>query len=306
MPPAALTDLFDPQFLERLESLQIACRRAGWGTRTGGRYTVNRRGSSVEFAEYNEYTWGDDFRTIDWNLYGRLEKLFVKTYKDDIELQLQVLLDATGSMAHPSQDGKFDYARRLANTLTYIGLANRNIVRAGVIGGSAARTMRVSPWMQHRHGIFALAKLLAASPQGQPSLSRWVESYIAAFKPRGGVLVLISDWMVAPQEWARALQLLQARHLELRVIQVLGELESQPGRWWKSGLVVDSETRQQRSLAAEGWDLQRYVEALQRHNERLELFCRRAGITFVRTTTATPVETFVLRDLPRLRLITGK
>ena len=91
----------------------------------GGRFTINRRGSSVEFADYAHYTPGDDIRTIDWNLYARLERLFVKVFKEEIELSGEIVIDATASMGLPTEE-KFSRATRL-------GLCLATSASAGVI-----------------------------------------------------------------------------------------------------------------------------------------------------------------------------
>src|SRR3989338_11375022 len=97
----AVIPALDPRLLSRLEPLRLAARRIQWGTRLGGRFPIHRRGSSVEFADYAQYTPGDDIRSIDWNLYARLDRLFVKLYKEEIELSVEVVIDATASMGLP-------------------------------------------------------------------------------------------------------------------------------------------------------------------------------------------------------------
>ncbi|MBI3312201.1 MAG: DUF58 domain-containing protein, partial [Candidatus Omnitrophica bacterium] len=92
----------DPSFLARLEALELSVRWVQWGSHLGGRFTISRRGSSVEFADYAAYTPGDDIRAIDWNLYARSDRLFVKTYQEEVELAVEVIVDATASMALPT------------------------------------------------------------------------------------------------------------------------------------------------------------------------------------------------------------
>src|SRR3989338_327661 len=112
-----------PQFISRLEALQLSVRWVRAGNRLGGRFAINRRGSSVEFADYAAYSPGDDIRAIDWNLYARLDRLYIKTYKEEITLSVEVLVDATASMGLPSPD-KFTRAKQLAVSLAYIALAD--------------------------------------------------------------------------------------------------------------------------------------------------------------------------------------
>ncbi|MBI4354068.1 MAG: DUF58 domain-containing protein, partial [Candidatus Omnitrophica bacterium] len=93
MPPRVSP--LDPALRLRLDALRLAARRIQWGSRLGGRFAINRRGSSVEFADYAQYTPGDDIRTIDWNLYARLDRLFVKLFKEEIELSVEIVVDAS-------------------------------------------------------------------------------------------------------------------------------------------------------------------------------------------------------------------
>jgi uncharacterized protein (DUF58 family) len=95
------TTVLDPNFLARLEALRLSIRQVRWGSRLGGRFLINRRGSSIEFADYVAYAPGDDIRSIDWKLYARLDRLFVKTYKEEIELAAELLIDATASIRAP-------------------------------------------------------------------------------------------------------------------------------------------------------------------------------------------------------------
>ena len=91
-----------PTYISRLEALQLSVKWVRSGTKLGGRFPINRRGSSVEFADYAAYYAGDDIRAIDWNLYARLERLFIKTYHEQIELSVEIIIDATGSMGLPA------------------------------------------------------------------------------------------------------------------------------------------------------------------------------------------------------------
>ena len=118
-----------PRLLARLDALSLTVRAVRAGAHLGGRYVVNRRGSSVEFAEHAPYYAGDDIRAIDWNLYARLNKLFIKTYREEIELSVEMIIDATRSMALPSS-AKFARACQVAICLGYVALGGRHRVRA--------------------------------------------------------------------------------------------------------------------------------------------------------------------------------
>src|SRR5205814_7342232 len=109
-----------PQLLRRLEQLQLLAQRRAKSSAKGERRS-KARGQSVEFADYRNYTPGDDFRYLDWNLYGRLERLFLKLYEEERELPVRIFLDASESMTFGSPR-KFDFARQIAAAIGYVAL----------------------------------------------------------------------------------------------------------------------------------------------------------------------------------------
>src|SRR5438876_10506385 len=117
MPDSLLT----PELLRRLEQFQLlAARRAKSSTK--GERRSRARGQSVEFADYRNYVHGDDFRYLDWNLYGRLERLFLKLYEEERELPVRIFLDASESMSF-GEPRKFDFARQVAAAIGYVALS---------------------------------------------------------------------------------------------------------------------------------------------------------------------------------------
>src|SRR5215471_8811874 len=118
--------LLEPDFLHRLEQLELASRKIFVGKMKGERLS-RRKGQSVEFADYRNYVVGDDLRFLDWNIYGRLERLFVKLFFEEEDLHVNVLLDMSKSMDF-GEPAKSLYARRVAAAIAYIGLANYNRV----------------------------------------------------------------------------------------------------------------------------------------------------------------------------------
>src|SRR5882762_6398938 len=115
-----MANLLTPDLLRRLEQLQLLARRRAKSSAKGERRS-RARGQSVEFADYRNYTAGDDFRYLDWNLYGRLERLFLKLYEEERELPLRVFLDASESMTFGTPV-KFDFARQVAAAIGYVAL----------------------------------------------------------------------------------------------------------------------------------------------------------------------------------------
>lgn len=281
-----------PDYVSRLEVLELSIKWVRSGHRLGGRFPVNRRGSSIEFADYTAYHPGDDIRAIDWNLYARLERLFVKTYKEDVALSVELLVDATASMGLPTME-KFRRAGQLAVSLGYIAVADQHHVRISWVkpGGIA-----VSPWFSHRSDLFRMAEAVeSATLGGQAPLAEWVQGAASALRMHGGQAILLTDGMVRPAEFFRALHLLMVRNLDLRIIQILTPQELHPARLFRGATLVDAETGRTHQLAYAPAELDR---AVAEHNELLARFCKRHGIPFVQHRLDEPLDPFVTKTLP--------
>ena len=282
----------DAAFLARLEALRLSVRVVRWGSRLGGRFLINRRGSSIEFADYVAYAPGDDIRSIDWNLYARLDRLFVKTYKEEIELAVELIVDATTSMGLPTIE-KCERASQLALCLAYVGFAGRHHVRLSWVRPGAPQA---SPWFFHRADLTRLSEHIErVSPKGAVKMTEWMQQAVAALRMRGGQAIVLSDWMYHPADCFEALHVLMRKHLEVKVIQVLTPQELEPARLFGSGVLVDSETGSTHELAYSPSEL---AQAVVQHNEQLARFCKRNGIPFAQSRLDEPLETFVLKTLP--------
>ncbi|MGC1400688.1 MAG: DUF58 domain-containing protein, partial [Candidatus Binatus sp.] len=160
-----LPDEFTPGFLARLEKLRIRTRQryAGLGR---GMHLSPKRGSSLEFNDYRHYSPGDDFRYIDWGLYGRSDKLYIKLFQEEEDLLTYIFVDASASMGFPAGDRKFESAMLTALALAYVALASGDRVMLRVLGGKGAK---VDPsFVNGRHRIVELARRLAdLKPGGQ-------------------------------------------------------------------------------------------------------------------------------------------
>src|SRR3954467_8005528 len=143
-----MANLLTPDLLRRLEQLQLLARRRAKSSSKGERRS-KARGQSVEFADYRNYVAGDDFRYLDWNLYGRLERLFLKLYEEERELPVRIFLDASESMAFGTPK-KFDFARQVGAAIGYVALCGFDRVTvfafpdnpADVVSRGALRAVR--------------------------------------------------------------------------------------------------------------------------------------------------------------------
>src|SRR6187401_788000 len=137
LPTEVDTTVFDEAFLRQLERLLLLMRSPVRGGLKGGRRSV-KRGQSVEFADYRDYSLGDDLRQLDWNVYARLEKLFVKLFVEEEDVTITLLVDASASMASGTPS-KLLFAKRAAAALGYIGLSSEDRVALSVIAGRQSR-----------------------------------------------------------------------------------------------------------------------------------------------------------------------
>ena len=282
----------DPSLLRRLDALQLAIRRMRWGSVLGGRYAIARRGSSIEFADYAAYTPGDDIRSIDWNLYARLDRLYVKTYQEEVELSVEIIVDATASMALPTPK-KFERALQLACCLAYVALVGRHRLRMSWIAPGAPRA---TPWCTRRAHVNRLTEWAGrVAPQGTVPMAEWMRNAVAGLRIHGGQAILVTDGLIAPAELFKALHGLMMQRVELKMLQVLTPQELHPARMFRGGVLVDSESGQTHELAYGAEELERAVLA---HNEQLSRFCTRQGIVFAQHQLDESLEEAVLKTLP--------
>ncbi|MBI3009573.1 MAG: DUF58 domain-containing protein [Candidatus Omnitrophica bacterium] len=281
-----------PELIRHLEVLQLSVRWVRSGHTLGGRFPINRRGSSVEFADYTPYCAGDDFRAIDWNLYARLDRLYIKTYKEEIALSVELLIDATASMGVPDLE-KFKRCRQIAICLAYVALAEGHRARLSWI--QAGRILS-SPWFSQRRDLSQMVMMSGTvHPQDKLFLPEWLRRAAIALRIRGGQAILLTDGLIRPAEFFEALHVLMIRNMEIKVIQVLSPQELHPARFFRSTTVVDAETGLRHQLAYSPQELE---QAMASHNEHLARFCKRNGILFVQHRLDESLESLMTRTLP--------
>lgn len=288
-------ELLSADFLVQLERLSLLSRRSFRG-RVKGERRSPRKGISVEFSDYRQYGVGDDLRYVDWNVYARLDRLYLKLFVDEEDLCLHLLLDASASMGF-GVPSKLEHASKLAGALGFVGLVGLERVGVGVVrermaeGFSPARgRSQVLPLMDF------VGRLRAG---GATSLNDGLAAY-ALRSREAGLAVLISDLM-DPTGYERGLKALLERRFDVHVIHVLAPEEMNPGFGGDLRL-LDAETDELRDLTLDGEALRAYQTRLRDFLDRAEQFCRGNEITYHRVVTDTPVEEFMLRQLKGLLL----
>src|SRR5437763_1696483 len=222
MPDTATPPLLDPEFLARLEQLELVSRKIFLGRMKGERRS-KRKGQSVEFADYRNYVVGDDLRFLDWNLYARLDRLFLRLFMEEEDLHFYLLIDASLSMDFGTPT-KLHYAKQVAAALGFIGLVNLDRVMVEVIGGTAPPPL---PALRGRKSLWRLLDFLQnVQPAGGGDLTRALRNFSIRSSGKG-VVVLLSDFM-DKNGYEEALRYLVARQMDVYVIQVLSQEEVDP------------------------------------------------------------------------------
>ncbi len=247
--------VFDEAFLRQLERLLLLMRSPVRGGLKGGRRSV-KRGQSVEFADYREYTLGDDLRQLDWNVYARLERLFVKLFVEEEDVTVTLLVDASASMA-AGRPGKLLFAKRAAAALGYIGLASEDRVSVTALAGRVARRRAA---MRGSGRVFRLlADLSAIEPAEGPTDLLAAARNAAAQLHGRGVVILLSDLLDASAD--RVIRELAATGSELIVVHVLSPDELDP--------VLEGDLRLVDSETGEGLDVTIDLATLDAYKARL-------------------------------------
>ncbi|KPV52132.1 hypothetical protein SE17_17290 [Kouleothrix aurantiaca] len=283
--------LFDPTFLRKLDRLALLTRRAMAGDMQGERRSP-RRGSSVEFADFRPYARGDDIRQIDWNLYARMERFFLKLMVAEEELTIHLLLDNTASMDW-GEPNKLLYARRVAAAFGYIALSSLDRVTVTALAAGKGQQL---PSVRGKRGALPLFDFIQKLPGGAGgNLQATAKRYVQTAR-NVGPLLLCSDLM--DPEWKEALRTLTARPFEITVVHTLAPQELRPDIDGDFRL-LDAEGGPALEITADLEVLRQYDEHLREWRAEIESFCSGRGINYIFADTAVPVEDFVLGNLRR-------
>jgi len=286
--------LLDPPLLRRLEALALQVRRAVSG-RMGGERRSNARGRSVEFADFRNYTPGDDFRLIDWNAYARLDRYMLRLFVAEQELPLSIFVDLSGSMDWGNPN-KAATAKRLAGAIAYVALAALDRVRLTVF--AVGPTSGGAPY-RGRRAVAELFSRLQSFPVG--GATDYARLVWPIGKQRPGMTVLISDGLGETSIDTAIAALGRARQ-EGAILQLLAPQEIAPD-WTGDARLRDSETGVEREFTSTPLTKGAYLEALAHRGQEIERSAHRHGLRYAQLSTDQPIEDMVLRSLRRLGLL---
>jgi uncharacterized protein (DUF58 family) len=275
----------DPKILAGIANLELTAKTVVDGF-IAGLHRSPDFGFSQEFAEYRQYTPGDDLRYVDWNVYARAERLYLKRYRGETNTRLMVLLDRSGSMGFAAEGvRKIDYARYLAASLCYLAHHQRDAV--GVITFDDDVRDSVRPSSRQGHWMKVLYTIDRAEPGSRTDFAKPFLHFQQVLQRRGIVLV-ISDFYAPAQLVASTIEPLRHRGNDVVLFHILDPMEVHP-RLTEPKILIDMETEQEIEVSPEyaaGTARQRMAAHLEDLRER----CRTAGLGYHLLETDRPLD----------------
>lgn len=277
--------LLTPEMLSKLERLELVSRKIFRGRMKGERRS-KRKGQSVEFADFRNYVAGDDLRFIDWNLFARMDRLYLKLFLEEEDLHVYMLVDDSLSMEF-GDPSKFFVAKQIAASLAYIGLCRGD--RVSVSTFSTSGSPLVMRGRSSTHRLLGYMENVGCNPKPNT-----MEESIKRFclKNTGkGIVVLVSDLM-SKTGYETALRMLVAREMDIFLVHMLSPEELSPSLDGDLKL-IDCEDSDAREISVSRALLQRYQQTLSAFIEQARGFCNRRSITYVSARSDQPAEILV-------------
>ncbi|APZ96326.1 DUF58 domain-containing protein [Fuerstiella marisgermanici] len=290
--PKQLTSLFDNKTLHRIERMRLNPMRR-LTNRSRGEHLAGKGGRSTDFADYRDYASGDDLRYVDWNIFARLHRPYIKQFLHEEELHVVIMVDASSSMLF---DDKLLKARQLAAAFGIMGLLN--VERVSVY---AVHQQEGQPWMlPPGAGRTRIRKLLQFLDNieggGNVPVERAIETMLRFHRGRG-IAILLSDFLTFA-DLTRSMNMLFSSGLEIWGLQILGDSEMNPNLEGDLRF-VDSETGETLDITNAGELLSLYHEHRAWHEETLHQQCRRRNGRFATISSATPLNSVLFDTLSR-------
>src|SRR5262245_409336 len=294
--PVTDSTLLPPDLMAQLERLELVTRKVFRGRMKGERRS-KRKGQSVEFADFRSYVPGDDLRSLDWNLYARLDKLIIKLFLEEEDLHFFTLIDASLSMEFGNPT-KLSYAKQLAAALGFVGMIRTDRVRIETLGQSVHNR---GPVLRGRRSVWRMIDYLDSIEAGETtSLADGVRNFCVRNSGKG-IVVLISDLM-DKNGYESALRYLMSQQMDVYVIHVLSQEELDPDV--KGDLkLVDCEDQDIAEITVSAPLLARYKTTLNAFVSGAQEFCNRRGMNYLLANNQTPVKDLIGNYLRRRGLV---
>jgi uncharacterized protein (DUF58 family) len=293
---AARHDLLSPEFLRKLDALDLLARKLVAGS-VGGARRARAHGSSLEFSDYRTYVPGDDYRRIDWSVYARLERLFLRLFHAEESLTVSLFLDCSSSMNFGTP-AKFRLAQQIAAALVYVSLGSTD--RVAVAAGHD-RVEAYLPPVSGRSSVWrAWDFLTRLHPGGATDLNRGLEQLAQRLTGRG-VVVVLSD-LFARDGYQACHNRILASGSDLHILQILAREEIEPddsGDWE----LIDSEGGPTVSVSLRAAVREEYRRRFASFTAEASAFCHRHGAQFLQLPSDVSIDDVVLRLLRRARVL---
>ena len=340
-PPESPDELISPQLAAALDQLDLASRRTFLGKLQGERHS-KARGRSVEFEDYRQYAAGDDLRHIDWNVFARLDRFFIKIFQEEQDLSLHIVLDASPSM-DAGQPNKLLFAQRLAMALGYLGLVSNNRLIVSIFGhrkarspdGLAAQALAQLSAIRGRSNVPRLSQFLLESTFGDSATVRATGDAaargtfnaamrtLAATRSGRGVMVILSDLMI-PVGYEDGLRLLSTGSAgngggggagsgwDATLVQILAPGEIDPSRELDAAgrrtvlgdlRLTDAETGRAVEVTVTDDLLAGYRKRFDRYQKTLAAFAASRGMGHLVVPSDTDITTLMLSDMRRVGVL---
>lgn len=282
----------DEDFLRKLEKLKLLIRKGLKGP-FKGEHISWKSGTSLEFLDYRKYQAGDDFRYVDWNVFGRLDKLFIKLFRSEEDLTIHILVDMSRSMeaGNPSKEL---YAKKITAALSYIGLANLD--KVGVTSFADSLDRPCSPERGKQVYLSVLKYLNSIRPNGITNLDTSLVDYASTCR-RPGITVVISDFL-DPNGFRNGLEALHHARFNVTLIQILDHEELFPSL---NGYLQlkEIETGETRKLSLDNNMIDAYRKKISLFINDTKELCRKNRMDYYLTDTSIPFEDFLVDYLTK-------
>lgn len=292
-----MSALLTPELLRRLEQVQMLAARRAKSSLKGERRS-RARGLSVEFADHRNYVLGDDLRYLDWNLYGRLDRLFLKLYEEERELPVRIFLDASESMNFGSPP-KFDFARQVAAAVGYVALCGFDRVSVNVFpetgpGPEQAHRAALRSIRGKKSSMSFFQSLTALTAAGAADFNAALQR--GAMEARqAGVAIVLSDFL-DPAGYEEGFKALIGRGFQTHAVQILAPEELDPTAFGDLRL-VDSETGVEQEVTFGRYRLKAYQQTVANYIQRLREYCAGRGVRFFSVSSSTDLGDLLLKQL---------
>ena len=294
--------VIDNEFFNRLERAALYVRKDMRGY-FGGNHQTKFYGSTVEFADYQEYTLGDDIRRIDWNLYSRFEKYFIKLFVDDRQMHVQTFLDCSASMQKADND-KAVFAMRAAAAVAFLSVQNMDRTSIKLIKGEHAEDF--CGVVTGKNALFrGLHKFDDLQFKGSADLEKAIINS-PSVGTSNGLTVIISDFMT-DSNWKRAVDYLIYNKRQVMLVQVFSPEEVDPNYNGRVRLVdyeaVDPMDERNFKMKITKANIQAYNEALYDFIDDIRRFCAARGVDYVNAVCNEPVEKLLFEKMGKVGVI---